>query len=206
MKYHFSEEEFKKNFKWKSLDDKNSDSCRIYHIPDQRFKLFPYKATGKKQSPIVTEMEEVIGEFIKIAMNVTTSNTDFDSVINRVIEETEIGKDDIQSLSDIIKALFYKNGQFITNNIGMYVFKGDSDNKSVPRHAVFLNDVLRIDNVDKNKIKTAMESYLYNVLERLMIDCIGIKENNEERKSASYFVVYEDRLSFYAKKRNEFAK
>ena len=199
MKYHFSEEEFKKNFKWKSLDDKNSDSCRIYHIPDQRFKLFPYKATGKKQSPIVTEMEEVIGEFIKIAMNVTTSNTDFDSVINRVIEETEIGKDDIQSLSDIIKALFYKNGQFITNNIGMYVFKGDSDNKSVPRHAVFLNDVLRIDNVDKNKIKTAMKSYLYNVLERLMIDCIGIKESNEERKSASYFVVYEDATKKFKK-------
>lgn len=192
MTYRFSEEEFKKNFKWKSLDEKSSDSCRIYHIPDQRFKLFPFKATGKTQSPIVTEMEEVIGEFIKIAMNVTTPNTDFDSVIERVIEETDIEKEDIQSLSDIINALFYKNGQFVANNIGMYVFKGNSDNKSVPRHAVFLNDVLRVDNADKREIDTAMHSYPYNALERLMTDCIGTNENSEERVSSSYFVVYED--------------
>ena len=197
--YHFSEEEFKKNFKWKSLDEKSSDSCRIYHIPDQRFKLFPYKATGKKQSPIVIDMEEVIGEFIKIAMNVTTSNADFDSVINRVIKEIDIEKDDIPSLLDIIKSLFYKDGQFVANNIGMYVFKGDSDNKSVPRHAIFLNDVLRIDDTDKKAINTAMDLYPYNALERLMIDCIDTNKNYKKQDKTPYFVVYEDAAQKFKK-------
>ncbi|WP_300079203.1 DNA phosphorothioation-dependent restriction protein DptG [uncultured Thomasclavelia sp.] len=197
--YHFSEEEFKKNFKWKSLDEKSSDSCRIYHIPDQRFKLFPYKATGKKQSPIVIDMEEVIGEFIKIAMNVTTSNADFDSVINRVIKEIDIEKDDIPSLLDIIKSLFYKDGQFVANNIGMYVFKGDSDNKSVPRHAIFLNDVLRIDDTDKKVINTAMDLYPYNALERLMIDCIDTNKNYKKQDKTPYFVVYEDAAQKFKK-------
>ncbi|MCC8050824.1 MAG: DNA phosphorothioation-dependent restriction protein DptG [Clostridiales bacterium] len=192
MRYHFSEEEFKKNFKWKSLDEKSLDSCRIYHIPDQRFKLFPYKATGKAQSPIVTEMEDVIGEFIKIAMNVTTPDTDFDSIINKVIEETEIEEEDIQSLSNIIKIFFYKDDQFVANNIGMYVFKGDSDNKSVQRLAAFLNDVLRIDDVDKQAISTTMNSYSYNALEQLMADCIGTNKKSEESDNSSYFVVYED--------------
>ncbi len=199
MMYHFSEEEFKKNFKWKSLDEKSSDSCRIYHIPDQRFKLFPYKATGKKQSPIVIDMEEVIGEFIKIAMNVTTSNADFDSVINRVIKEIDIEKDDIPSLLDIIKSLFYKDGQFVANNIGMYVFKGDSDNKSVPRHAIFLNDVLRIDDTDKKVINTAMDLYPYNALERLMIDCIDTNKNYKKQDKTPYFVVYEDAAQKFKK-------
>ena len=197
--YHFSEEEFKKNFKWKSLDEKSSDSCRIYHIPDQRFKLYPYKATGKKQSPIVIDMEEVIGEFIKIAMNVTTSNADFDSVINRVIKEIDIEKDDIPSLLDIIKSLFYKDGQFVANNIGMYVFKGDSDNKSVPRHAIFLNDVLRIDDTDKKVINTAMDLYPYNALERLMIDCIDTNKNYKKQDKTPYFVVYEDAAQKFKK-------
>lgn len=192
MIYRFSEEEFKKNFKWKSLDEKSSDSCRIYHIPDQRFKLFPYKATGKAQSPIVVEMEDLIGDFIKYAINVKTPETDFDSVIKKIVEETEIDEDDVQSLTDIIRALFYKENQFIANNIGMYAYKGDSDNKSVARHALFLNDVLRVDNIDSIEICNAMESFPYNALEQLMTDCIGISKITDARDSKPYFVVFED--------------
>lgn len=57
MGYRFSVEKFKENFNAKDITDKSIDSVRITHRPDGNFQVFPYKATGKAQAPIVTELE-----------------------------------------------------------------------------------------------------------------------------------------------------
>ena len=64
MNYRFSEDEFKK---YLQLEIHRGEKCMIlvesHIIKNIRFKLFPYTANGK--TPIVTDMKEVIGDFIK---------------------------------------------------------------------------------------------------------------------------------------------
>ena len=65
MGYRFSVEKFKENFNAKDITDKSIDSVRITHRPDGNFQVFPYKATGKAQAPIVTELETVVSGFFR---------------------------------------------------------------------------------------------------------------------------------------------
>ena len=78
MKYIISEEAFKENFNWKSTEEKSADSLRITHTQDQRFHLFPYKASGKAASPLVVDMTEVIGDFVKESLRVSSPDTSFE--------------------------------------------------------------------------------------------------------------------------------
>ena len=67
MEYQFDYATFCKTFNVK--DDKAIDSLRLTHTQDINFKLFPYKASGKTQAPIITELEEVVSDFFRKSLN-----------------------------------------------------------------------------------------------------------------------------------------
>lgn len=190
MNYRFSEDAFKDTFNWKSEEERSVDTCRITHHQNIRFKLFPYTANGK--TPIVTDMKEVIGDFIKIAIDIKTPNTDFEKLMSNVKDMTGVDKEEADYLEDIIKALFYHDGKFVADNIGLYAYKGASENNSIEKMAQYLNDVFGIGSEDKKIIKDAMQQYPYNAIEKLMTDCLGtIPAGNSENKMP-YFTVFED--------------
>ncbi len=193
MNYEFSVEAFHSNFNWKPLNEKNPDSYRITHNPNRRFSLFPYKATTKKSSPIVTDMKEVLGDFIKFTLGAETPNTDFQELMEIVREEVQVNDEDLESLSQLIYDLFYEDNQFIANNIGLYAYKGASSNKSIEDLAVFFKSVFNMGEADIDCIQKAMEDYPYNALENLIKDCLSTSYSNEVNNSQKrYFTVFED--------------
>ncbi len=188
MNYRFSEDAFKETFNWKSTEERSVDTCRITHHQNIRFKLFPYTANGK--TPIVTDMKEVIGDFIKTAIGVKTPDTDFQKLMSNVKDAT--GVDEEKYLAQIIRALFYHDDKFVADNIGLYAYKGASENSSVEKLAQYLNDVFSIGVDDKQTIKEAMQKYPYNALEKLMTDCLGSIPVDDEEEKSPYFTVFED--------------
>jgi len=66
MKYQFDYDKFCKTFNVKS--DKAIDSLRLTHTQDICFHLFPYKASGKKQAPVITELDEIVSGFFRKAL------------------------------------------------------------------------------------------------------------------------------------------
>lgn len=102
MKYIISEEAFKENFNWKSTEEKSADSLRITHTQDQRFHLFPYKASGKTASPLVVNMTEVIADFIKESLRVSSPDTSFEHVWKKILDEVDVESKDEESLKKII--------------------------------------------------------------------------------------------------------
>lgn len=190
MKYIISEKTFKDNFNWKSTEEKSADSLRITHTQDQRFHLFPYKASGKTASPLVVDMTDVIGDFFKDALGVNSPDTSFEHVWEKVLDEVDVESKDEDSLKKVISTLFYKNDEFIADNIGLYAFQGKSQNKSAARQAQFLRDVFAIDYNDAEAIRLAMKKYPYNALERLMTECLGTKQS--ESNNSVYFRVFDD--------------
>ena len=190
MNYRFSEDEFKKNFNWKSTEDRSVDSFRITHHQNDRFKLFPYTASGK--TPIVTDMKDVIGDFIKTAIGVETPNTDFQVLIEKVKDETGVDDEDEDSLANIIRALFFYDNKFVADNIGLYAYKGATENSSVEKLARYLNDVFQIGSDETAAINSAMQKYPYNAIEKLITDCLGSVPSGKEQWDKSYFPVFED--------------
>ncbi len=190
MTYRFSEDAFINTFNWKSTEKHGADSCRISHHQDLRFKLFPYVANGT--TPIITDMSEVIGDFIKDALNIKKSDTDFDTLIEKVYEEVDVREEDKEELADIIQALFYHENELVADNIGLYAYKGSSDNSSVVKMAKYLNDVFGIDQEVKNAIREAMKKYPYNALEKMITECLGTTTASSETGHTPYFQIFED--------------
>ena len=190
MDYKFSEEAFRTNFNWKSTEEKGADSLRITHNNDFRFKLFPYNANGS--TPIVLDTKELIGEFIKVALKIKTPDTDFSSVEQKLRENVEASDEDFAQLSKTVKSIFYKDDDFLADNIGLYAYSGKPQNKSIPRTAKFLNNVFLMDDGEAGIIRNAMDHYHYNVLEKVITECLGSTTSEEETDSANYYVVFED--------------
>ena len=94
MEYTFSESEFKKNLKVKNKEDVSADSVQLLHIPDKKFKLFPYKATGKSSSPIVYEMEEVISSFFKLILDIETDEIEYHKLCDTILNKLEASNED----------------------------------------------------------------------------------------------------------------
>ena len=84
MQYIFDEEKFRNNFNAKSSETKSADSMRLTHRADNRFKLFPYKASGKSQAPIVTELEEVVSGFFREVLNKKTNPIEFEDLCSSI--------------------------------------------------------------------------------------------------------------------------
>lgn len=195
MTYHISESEFTKNFNLKSLEEKGADSLRITHTQDQRFKLFPYKASGKSSSPIVTDLKEIVGDFIKDSLNIQSSDTSFELLWKQIIDEVDMDEHDTGFLKDIIYSTFYEDDKFVANTIGLYAYQGSSSNKSAERIATFLHDVLDIGDLERVAIQNAMEHYSYNALEKLVtesVEKLPTNLNGKDTAKSSYFCIFED--------------
>ena len=192
MIYAISENVFKKNFNWKSVEEKGLDSLRITHAQDQRFKLFPYKATGEKAAPAILDTKEIIAEFVKSVLNVKTSKVDFSELWKEVLENVDIDPRDEKNLQHIIKSQFYYDGEFFADNIGLYAYQGTAPNKSIPRLAEFLSDVLSVDENDSDAILKAMDDYPYNALEYLVISCLKKVVTSKDKSNYKYYKIFDD--------------
>ena len=107
MGYRFSVEKFKENFNAKDITDKSIDSVRITHRPDGNFQVFPYKATGKAQAPIVTELETVVSGFFREVLKKKTEPIEYNTLCAKLLEELEIEEEDTDYFKDMIRSLFF---------------------------------------------------------------------------------------------------
>ena len=190
MNYRFSENLFKETFNWRSTEEVSPDSCRITHHHNIHFKLFPFTANGK--TPVVTDMKDVIGDFVKNAIGVESTDTNFQNLMSKIYDETNVDKDDKDYLANLIHGLFYYNDSFIADNIGLYAYKGKSQNSSAEKLAKYLNDVFQINMEDRNVILKAISQYPYNALEKLIIECLDRNPLDPNKDAEKYFVVFED--------------
>ncbi|MFA9377301.1 MAG: DNA phosphorothioation-dependent restriction protein DptG [Lachnotalea sp.] len=189
MEYIFSESEFKKNLKVKNKEDVSVDSAQLLHIPDKKFKLFPYKATGKPSSPIVYEMEEVISPFFKLILDVETDEIEYQKLCNTILDKMEASNEDKEAFKDIVRTFFFKDNEFVASNIGTYVYQSKAPNSSVERMAFFFFSILGLDDIDCKFVKDATNNYPYNALEKIVVDSVEKKVGADLKNEKRYFAV-----------------
>ncbi len=192
MDYKFSKEKFIESFNAKDTQSRSVDSMRLTHRADKQFKLFPYKASGKEQAPIVTELEDVVSGFFREGLNKKTDPIEFDVLCSDILEEVEVNEDDLDYFKDMIQNLFFIGNNFIADNIGLYPYQTTIYNRSVENLAHFLFSIFGIDDLDCQKIKDAKDNYKFNVLEELVIKVIEAKKVSEADKHSPYFVIKTD--------------
>lgn len=172
MEYQFDYATFCKTFNVK--DDKAIDSLRLTHTQDINFKLFPYKASGKTQAPIITELEEVVSDFFRKSLKLESEPVQYESLCDNIITEMDIEDEDIEIFKEMIHSLFFEGDNFVAKNLGLYPYQTKVNNKSVDRLAGFLIDVLGLNGNDCNIIEQAMKNYPYNVVEKLVFCIVDI--------------------------------
>lgn len=188
--YFFDEDLFKSNFNAKDPGAKSEDSYRLNHVPDKRFKLYPYKATTRKASPIVYELADAVSGFFRNSLNISAETLNFEDLCLRIQDKIEIDDpDDVEVFKDIIRSLFFKEDNLQANNIGLYAYQTTVDNKSADRIADFLYCVLGLDDQDKKNIKKAEREYPFNVLEKMVVDSIEKHEEMVLSDDNRYFKV-----------------
>lgn len=193
MKYIFDKEKFIKSFNAKSTEKKSLDSFRLTHHANDKFKLFPYKASGKSQAPIVTELEDVVSGFFREALNKKIEPIKFEGLCNDILKVINVEDDDLDYFKDMIQSMFFENENFIATNIELYPYQLTSDNKSSDNLAHFLFSVFGINQGDCNTIKKAAKNRnSYNVLEEMVIKTIELKEVTEVDNEQAYFLVKTD--------------
>lgn len=186
MDYLFDEEVFKKHFEVKDEGVKGPDSLRLRHNPNKKFRLFPYQT--KANVYIVTELEELISDFFKFVLGVETEEIQFEKLCVKIKENLEIDIEDEIFFDKMIGKMFFKNGQFVTNNIGLYVYQCQSE-KSVESLAFFLFCVLGLDANDYQNIKKAEENYPYNILEELIVQSVQAIPRGKDFQEKRYFPI-----------------
>jgi DNA phosphorothioation-dependent restriction protein DptG len=203
MNYTFSPEKFINNFKVDIDKKKGADALRLINKQGIRIKIFPYSATSNKQAPIVTDLKDIIGDFVQKILNIKAFNANFGQIKQYIQDEVNVSEqNDLDELIENIRLLFFRNGKFVTNNIGLYAYQGKPEkgsketeryNKSVNELSTFLYNVFNIGEEDEQLIKSVMEHYQYNVLEKLIIDAIRSSEKikvNETREENIYFTEF----------------
>ena len=190
MEYQFDYATFCKTFNVK--DDKAIDSLRLTHTQDINFKLFPYKASGKAQAPIITDLEEVVSDFFRKSLNLETKPVEYKSLCDAIIAEMDIADEDIEIFKEMIHALFFEGDDFVAKNLGLYPYQTKVNNKSADRLAGFLLDVLGLNGNDCNIIEEAMKKHPYNVVEKVVVDAIQASKTGTARNYKSYFPVILD--------------
>lgn len=192
MGYSFSEDKFIASFNAKSIEEKSADSFRLTHKLDSAFKLFPYKATGKQQAPIVTNLEDIVSPFFREIQGEKTEPVNFDSLCEAIIEEVEIDDEDLDYFRDVLQSLFFSGNDFVANNLGLYPYQTVSNNKSADNLAHYLYSVLGLDEEDYNAVETAKSQYHFNVLEDMVIQTMERKKISESDGKEPYFSVKSD--------------
>lgn len=192
MGYSFSEEKFITSFNAKSTEEKSADSMRLTHKPDGAFKLFPYKASGKTQAPIVMNLEDIVSAFFREIQGKKTEPVDFDSLSEAILEEIEIDDEDIDYFKDMIQSIFFVGNDFVANNLGLYPYQTVSNNKSAENLAHFLYSVLGLSEEDHEAVETAKGQYRFNVLEDMVIQTMENKKISESEEKEPYFSIKAD--------------
>ena len=189
MGYTFSEEKFIESFNAKSVEEKSADSMRLTHKPDGAFKLFPYKASGKSQAPIVTDLEDVVSGFFREVQGKKTEAIDFDSLYDALLEEVEIDDEDLEYFKDMLQSVFFDGDNFVANNIGLYPYQTVVNNKSADNLAHFLYSVLDVTEEDCKKIEEEKSKYRFNVIEDMVIQTMEEKKVTESEHKEPYYCV-----------------
>lgn len=192
MAYTFSEEKFIASFNAKSTEEKSADSMRLTHKPDSEFKLFPFKASGKTQAPIVYNLEDVVSGFFREAQGKKTEPIDFESLCEAVLEEVEVETEDLDYFKDMIHSLFFVGNDFVAGNLGLYPYQTAVNNKSAENLAHFLYSVFGINENDCAAIENAKSKYRFNVLEDMVIQTMENKKVSEAEAKEPYFCVKTD--------------
>lgn len=189
MDYKFDEKKFIESFNAKSIEVKSADSFRLTHKADNQFKLFPFKASGKTQSPIITDLEEVVSSFFREALKEQTEKIDYEELCEDMLKEINIDKEDIEFFKDLIQSLFFVKDNFVANNFALYQYQSSENNKSVDNLAKFLFSIFGINENDRVYIEKVKEKYNYNVLEKLVIKTIEEKKVSDVDGKNFYFRV-----------------
>lgn len=185
MEYVFSEVKFKESFK--ANEEKSVDLFRLTHRPNNQFKLFPYKASGKSQAPIVTELGDVVSGFFRAALNKKTQPICYEELCNAILNEIEIEDDDVEYFKDMIQNIFFEEGNFIANNLGLYPYQTISNNKSVDNLATYLFSVFGINETDCIEIEKVKNTYKFNVLESMVIKTIEAQNVTKAEEMKPYY-------------------
>lgn len=189
MDYLFDEQTFIESFNAKTDDSKSMDSIRLTHKPDGKFKLFPFKASGKSQAPIVTELSDIVSGFFREAANKVAEPITFDDLCKALREEVELDEQDWDYFKDMIQSFFFVGENFVADNLGLYPYQTSSNNKSADNLAHFIYSVMEIDDQICEKIEQAKEKHQFNVLEDMVISAIENKTVVEAEAYKPYFVV-----------------
>lgn len=192
MDYKFDEEKFIESFNAKSSETKSVDSMRLTHRADNQFKLFPFKASGKAQAPIVTDLEDVVSGFFREASNKQTEPIDYEDLCTSMLEEVEVESEDIEYFKDLIQSLFFVGKDFVANNFGLYPYQTMTNNKSADNLAKFLFSVFGVNEVDCNVIEKAKDKYRCNVLEDMVIKTIEEKKVSDADEKVPYYCIKTD--------------
>lgn len=192
MDYTFRKDKFILNFNAKSSEEKSVDSMRLTHKPDGAFKLFPFKASGKKQAPIVTNLEDIVSGFFREVLGKKTEAIDFQTLCEAIIEEVEIDEDDLDYFKDMIQSFFFVGNNFVANNLGLYPYQTVSNSKSAENLAHFMFSVLGITEEDCKMVEQAKNRYKFNVLENMVIQIMETKKVSDAERKEPYFCVKTD--------------
>lgn len=192
MDYCFDEKMFIDSFNAKSPEDKSVDAMRLTHRPDGAFKLFPFKASGKRQAPIVTDLQDVVSAFFRETLGKQTKSIDFDSLCKAILEEVDIDDEDVDFFKEVIRSLFFVGNDFVANNLGLYPFQTVTNNKSAENLAHFLFSVLGLNESDCAMIKKAKETRRYNVVEDMIIQTLEKSIVSDAEPKPKYFTVKTD--------------
>ena len=192
MEYKFDKEKFKESFNAKDNETKSADSFRLTHKPDTQFKLYPYKASGKTQAPIVYNLEDVVTGFFREASNKVTAPILFEELCNNLMDDVDVADEDMDYFKDMIQSLFFRESDFIADNLGLYPYQTTTNNKSADNLAHFLYSVMGISEEDCKKIEVAKSQYQFNFLEDMVIKNIESRNVYEAEKKQAYFIVKDD--------------
>lgn len=192
MDYKFDEEKFIESFNAKSSETKSVDSMRLTHRADNQFKLFPFKASGKAQAPIVTDLEDVVSGFFREASNKQTEPIEYEDLCTSMLEEVEVESEDIEYFKDLIQSLFFAGKDFVANNFGLYPYQTMTNNKSADNLAKFLFSVFGVNEGDCNVIEKAKDKYRCNVLEDMVIKTIEEKKVFDADEKVPYYCIKTD--------------
>lgn len=189
MDYKFDEQVFIESFNAKTDDSKSIDSIRLTHKPDGKFKLFPFKASGKTQAPIVTELDEIVSGFFREAANKAADPITYEELCKALLEEVEVDEQDIEYFRDMLQSFFFVGENFVADNLGLYPYQTSANNKSADKLAHFIYSVMEIDSDICEKIEQAKSKHQFNVLEDMVIKTIEKNNSGGSDAGRSYFVV-----------------
>ena len=106
-----------------------------------------------------------------------------------LLKELEISKEDVPLFTDMIQKMFFKDGNFIANNIVLYPYQTTTSNKSSENLARFLFSVFGINKSDCSKIENAKDKLRFSVLENMIINAIESKNEDESDFLIPYYQV-----------------